>query len=128
MSNLVTEVGAVVEESPDSLAVSYDDHEFSYRELWGQINAFADGLREAGVEPGDRVALYLPNLPQFVVGFHGTLQAGAVVMPMNPQYKAREIEYLLSDSGASVVVGLADLVPFVEDVRDETDVETVVTV
>jgi long-chain acyl-CoA synthetase len=128
MSNLVTEVGTVARESPDSLAVSYDEHEFSYRELWGQINAFADGLREAGVEEGDRVALYLPNLPQFVVGFHGTLQAGAVVVPMNPQYKSREIEYLLSDSGASVVVGLADLVPFVEEVRDDTDVETVVTV
>ncbi|MFC6725449.1 long-chain fatty acid--CoA ligase, partial [Halobium palmae] len=79
-------------------------------------------------EPGDRVAVYLPNLPQFVVAFHGTLRAGGVVVPMNPQYKAREIEHLLSDSEAEVVVALADLVPFVEEVRDETSVEHVVTV
>jgi long-chain acyl-CoA synthetase len=128
MSNLVSNVGRVVEEQPENLAVAYDDHEFSYRELWGQIGAFASGLSEAGVGEGDRVALYLPNLPQFVVGFHGTLRAGGVVVPMNPQYKAREIEYLLSDSEASVVVALADLVPFIEEVREDTNVDTVVTV
>ncbi|MEZ3114960.1 long-chain fatty acid--CoA ligase [Halobaculum sp. MBLA0147] len=128
MTNLVTEVGATVESSPDETAVAFDGEAFSYRELWGQIGAFASGLSNVGVEPGDRVALYLPNLPQFVVGFHGTLRAGGVVVPMNPQYKAREIEHLLNDSGARVVVALADLAPFVEEVRDDTEVETVVTV
>jgi Acyl-CoA synthetases (AMP-forming)/AMP-acid ligases II len=128
MSNLVTEVAATVEEQPSETALVFDGTEISYQEFWGQAGSFANGLREAGIEPGDRVAVYLPNLPQFVVSFHGTLRAGGVVVPMNPQYKSREIEYLLNDSGAKVVIALADLVPIVEEVRDETDVEHVVTV
>ncbi|QLG27466.1 long-chain fatty acid--CoA ligase [Halorarum halophilum] len=128
MVNLVNSVATAVDEYDDDTAVGFRGEELSYRELWGQIGAFASGLAEAGVEPGDRVGIYLPNLPQFVVGFHGTLRAGGVVVPMNPQYKAREIEHLLSDSSADVVVALADLAPFVEEVREETGVEHLVTV
>ncbi|WP_313694754.1 long-chain-fatty-acid--CoA ligase [Halorarum halobium] len=128
MVNLVNNVAAAAEEHGDGTAVSFRGQDVPYRELWGQIGAFASGLAEAGVEPGNRVGLYLPNLPQFVIGFHGTLRAGGVVVPMNPQYKAREIEHLLSDSEADVVVALADLAPFVEEVREETGVEHLVTV
>ncbi|ESP88580.1 acyl-CoA synthetase (AMP-forming)/AMP-acid ligase II [Candidatus Halobonum tyrrellensis G22] len=112
----------------DAPAVRFRGETHDYAGLWGMTGAFAAGLDDAGVGPDDRVGLYLPNLPQFVVGFHGTLRAGGVVVPMNPQYKAREIEHLLSDSGARVVVCLPDLVPFVEEVRDDTAVERVVTV
>ena len=128
MVNLVTEVAASADEHPEAPAVAFDGQEFDYRTLWGQIGGFASGLAEAGVAADDRVALYLPNLPQFVVGFHGTLRAGAAVVPTNPQYKSREIEHIFADSGASVVVTLPDLVPFVEEVREDTPVETVVTV
>ncbi|MFB6155166.1 MAG: long-chain fatty acid--CoA ligase [Haloferacaceae archaeon] len=128
MTNLVQHVEAAAEEHADGVAVSYDGTDVSYREFWGQVGAFASGLEAVGFGEGDRVAVYLPNLPQFVVAFHGTLRAGGVVVPMNPQYKAREIRHLLADSEASVVVSLADLVPFVEEVRDDTDVEHVVTV
>jgi len=128
MTNLVTNVQAVASDHPDEPAVVYDDTEITYGELWAQTGQFAAALREAGAEPGDRVAVYLPNLPQFVVAFHGALRAGCVVVPMNPQYKSREISHLLSDSGAETVVALADLVPFVEGVRDDTAVERVVTV
>ncbi|MFC7069012.1 long-chain-fatty-acid--CoA ligase [Halobaculum lipolyticum] len=128
MTNLVTHVGSTVEEHPGETAVSFKGTDIAYRELWGQTGAFASGLADAGVEAGGRVGIYLPNLPQFVVGFHGTLRAGGVVVPMNPQYKAREIEHMLSDSGAEVVVTLPDLAGHVAEVRDETDVHTVVTV
>ncbi|SEV89497.1 long-chain-fatty-acid--CoA ligase [Halobacterium jilantaiense] len=128
MTNLVTSVQTVASDHPDEPAVVYEDTEITYGELWAQTGQFAAALREAGAEPGDRVAVYLPNLPQFVVAFHGALRAGCVVVPMNPQYKSREISHLLSDSGAETVVALADLVPFVEEVRDDTDVETLVTV
>jgi len=128
MTNLVTNVQSSVEARPEAPAVVYDDHEFSYEEFWAQTGQFAAALRDRGVEPGERVALYLPNLPQLVAAFHGALRAGCVVVPMNPQYKSREISHLLSDSGATTVVALADVVPFVEEVRDDTDVEHVVTV
>ncbi|MFC3476536.1 long-chain-fatty-acid--CoA ligase [Halobacterium litoreum] len=128
MTNLVTNVESVVAEHAEEPAVVYEDHEFSYGEFWAQTGQFAAALREGGAEPGDRVAIYLPNLPQFVVAFHGALRAGCVIVPMNPQYKSREISHLLGDSGATTVVALLDLVPFVQQVRDDTDVETVVTV
>jgi len=128
VTNLVRTIESVVESQPDRPAVVYEDRELSYGEFWAQTGQFAAALREHGAEPGDRVALYLPNLPQFVVAFHGALRAGCAVVPMNPQYKSREISHLLSDSGATTVVALADVVPFVEDVWDDTNIERVVTV
>ncbi|SFR67410.1 long-chain-fatty-acid--CoA ligase [Halogeometricum limi] len=128
MTNLVRDVAAAVEENPTATAVGFRGQEWSYERFWGMVSQFAAGLQEAGIEPGDRVAVYLPNLPQFVVAFHGTLHAGGIVVPMNPQYKAREISHLLADSEASVVVALSDLVPFVDAVREETSVEHVVSV
>ncbi|USZ68347.1 long-chain fatty acid--CoA ligase [Halorussus salilacus] len=128
MVNLVTNVREVASEHPDELAVSFRGRDATYAEFWARTGQFAAGLADRGVGAGDRVAVYLPNLPQFVTAFHGTLRAGGVVVPMNPQYKAREIRHLLADSEAEVVVTLSDLVPFVEEVRDDTDVEHVVTV
>ncbi|ELY87560.1 AMP-dependent synthetase and ligase [Natrialba hulunbeirensis JCM 10989] len=128
MTNLVTNVAAAVEEHGSNTAIGFQGDDTSYEEFWAQTGAFATALESHGVGEGDRVALYLPNVPPFLIGFHGTLRAGGVVVPMNPQYKAREISHLLSDSEAKVVVTLADLVPFVTEVQDETSVEHVVSV
>ncbi|MFB6166428.1 MAG: long-chain fatty acid--CoA ligase [Haloarculaceae archaeon] len=128
MTNLVTDVAETAAASPDIVAVSYDGQDVTYEAFWRQVGQFAQALSDAGVEPGDRVALYLPNLPQYVTGFFGTLRAGGIVVPMNPQYKSREISHLLDDSGAKAVVALADLVPQVREVQDDTSVETVVSV
>ena len=128
MANLVERVAGAAADRGDATAVAFRGETYGYADLWGMTGAFAAGLADAGVGPGDRVGLYLPNLPQFVVGFHGTLRAGGVVVPMNPQYKSRELDHLLSDSGARVVVCLPDLVPFVEEARAGTAVERIVTV
>jgi len=128
MTNLVTHVADAVESNPDGTAIGFAGGTHTYREFWAETGQFAAALQHAGVEPGDRVAIYLPNLPQFVVAFHGTLRAGGAVVPMNPQYKAREIGHLLGNSEAKVVVALADLVPYVDAVREETSVERVVSV
>ncbi|QCS43040.1 long-chain fatty acid--CoA ligase [Natrinema versiforme] len=128
MTNLVTNVAGAVEEHGDNTAIGFQGSETSYEEFWGQTGAFAAALEERGVGEDDRVALYLPNVPPFLIAFHGTLRAGGVVVPMNPQYKAREIGHLLGDSEAKVVVALADLVPFVKEVQDETSVEHVVSI
>ena len=128
MANLTTHLHDAARDHPERTAVAYDGHETSYAALQQRIGQFAAALSEHGVGEDDAVGVYLPNLPQFVTAFHGTLQAGGVVVPMNPQYKSREISHLLGDSGASVVVTLPDLVPFVEEVREETDVEHVVSI
>ena len=128
MTNLVTDIEETVAASPEATAIGRRDREITYEEFWTEAGRFARALADAGVQPGDRVGIYLPNLPEFVVAFHGVLRAGAVVVPMNPQYRAREIEHLLADSGAVAVVALADLVPRVREVAAETDVHTVVSV
>ena len=128
MANLVDDVAATVADRPDATAIGFRDRTWSYEEFWSETGRFAQALADHGVGDGGRVALYLPNLPQYVTGFHATLRAGGVVVPMNPQYKSREIGHLLDDSGATVVVTLADLAPMVAEVREETDVEHVVAV
>jgi long-chain acyl-CoA synthetase len=75
-----------------------------YATLLDSARRTATLLRERGVEPGDRVALQLPNVPAFPIAFYGALLAGAAVVPMNPLLKGREVEYYLSDSGARLIV------------------------
>ncbi|MDS0478615.1 long-chain fatty acid--CoA ligase [Natrinema sp. 1APR25-10V2] len=128
MTNLVTDVAETVDEHSDSAAIVYEGTELSYAEFWERAGQFAQALEDRGIGEGDRVGIYLPNLPQFVTAFYGTLRAGGIIVPMNPQYKAREISHLLGDSGAKAVVSLADNVPNVLEVLDDTDVEEVVSV
>jgi long-chain acyl-CoA synthetase len=127
MTNLVSHFRDAVREHPEETAVSVAGNETTYTQLWAMTGRFAAGLVERGVEPGDAVALYLPNLPQFVVAFYGTLRAGGVVVPMNPQYKAREIGHMLGDSDAVSVVTTTDRVPEIAEVHEETDVRFIVT-
>jgi len=126
--NLVENVRSAVDDHPENVAIHYEGREQTYEEFWERTGRFAAALEQEGVQPDDRVAIYLPNLPQFVTAFHGIMRAGGIVVPMNPQYRSRELEHLLGDSGATAVVTLPSLVEYVEDVREDTDVEFVVTV
>ncbi len=81
----------------------------TYRELDEQSGQFAAGLAAAGLAPGQVVAIQLPNVPQFLTAYFGALKAGLTVLPMNPLLKAPEIEHQLTDSGATIMVGLAGL-------------------
>jgi long-chain acyl-CoA synthetase len=87
---------------------------------------FAAGLVRLGVRPGDRVALHLPNCPQFLIAYYGTLAAGAVVVPFNPLYVEREIAHQLADSGAEVSVTLDVLYPRVAAARSQTSVREII--
>ncbi len=89
---------------PDRTAVKLDDATLTYAELDDATARVAALLRDAGVEPGDRVGLLLPNVPVFAVLYYGILRAGGVVVPMNPLLKSREIEYHLADSGSVLLL------------------------
>jgi long-chain acyl-CoA synthetase len=84
-------------------AVRMDDLVISYAELRNAAGRVTSLLSSLGVEPGDRVAVMLPNVPAFPIIFYGALGAGAVVVPMNPLLKSREVAYYLGDSGAKVL-------------------------
>ncbi len=102
------------------------DSAMTYRHLDELADRFAAGLQRLGVKKGDRVAIVLPNCPQFVYTFFGSLKAGAVVVPTNPLYTVRELHNQLADSGARVVVVLSRLYPQVAEAAMGTSVERIV--
>jgi long-chain acyl-CoA synthetase len=97
--------------NPDKTAVIFKDQQTSFAELNGRANQVANALIGLGVEPGDRVALLMHNLPLFMEAYYGILKAGGSVVPMNPLYKAGEIEYILNDSGAKALLTFAPFAP-----------------
>jgi long-chain acyl-CoA synthetase len=103
MTNLATNLTESAARFPDRIAVRLDEVLLSYRELDDRSARIAGRLREAGVAPGDRVGIMLPNVPAFPVIYYGVLRAGATVVPMNPLLKSREIRHYLADSGARSV-------------------------
>jgi long-chain acyl-CoA synthetase len=103
MANLALNLVEAKDMYPDRVAVRLDELALTYRELDERSARVAGLLAARGVAPGDRVGLMLPNLPEFPVLYYGVLRAGAVVVPMNPLLKAREVEYYLADSGARLV-------------------------
>jgi long-chain acyl-CoA synthetase len=111
---------------PEHIATIFHDARQRYRELARQIHAFAAGLRELHVRPGDRVAIMLPNVPQFIVAFYGALEAGAIVVPTNPLYTQRELEHQLADCGAVAIVTLDQLFPRVQMALPATEIHTVI--
>jgi long-chain acyl-CoA synthetase len=114
--------GSVVEPLGDMLL----DTTISYAELLKLSQRFAAALQGLGVQKGDRVALYLPNCPQFVIAYYATLMVGGIVVPCNPQYVARELQHQLNDAGADVIIALSLVYPVVEAIRDQTSLKHVV--
>ena len=98
----------------------------TYSELNRLADRFAAGLQKMGLQKGDRVALYMPNCPQIVIAYYGTLRAGGVVVPSNPLYVSREIEHQLNDSGATFSVTLSLLYPNVKQIRHNTSLKHVI--
>ena len=116
------------ERAPDSDAIRYFDETLSYGELNDLADRFATLLSTRGVEKGDRVAVYTQNNPQFPLAQYGAWKRGALVVPLNPMLKAKELDYHLNDSGAKVLVCLEGLYADVaQEVVPSTNVEHVFT-
>ena len=98
----------------------------SYRTLEDQSTACAAALADLGVRPGDRVALLLPNCPQFFVAEFGAWKAGAVVVPVNPIYSERELEAALAATGATTVVALTPFYQRIKNIQARTSVRRVI--
>jgi long-chain acyl-CoA synthetase len=101
--------GGCVRQDPDAPIIRYFDGVLTRRDLDEQSGAFAAALAASGLAAGDRVALYLQNVPQFLIAMLGTWKAGGIAVAVNPMNKERELELILADSGATVLVGLEDL-------------------
>jgi len=94
---------------PDADLIRYFDGVLTMAEVDRMTDALAVGLHAQGFQPGERVAVFLQNVPQFMLSMLATWKAGGVMVPINPMNKERELEYVLKDSGATVLVALESL-------------------
>jgi long-chain acyl-CoA synthetase len=102
------------------------DTKMDYRRLLDLTYRFAAALQQLGVKRGDRVAIHLPNCPQFPIAYYATMMAGGIVVPCNPVYVARELAHQLNDSGAETIVTLSLMYPTVKQIRAETPLKHVI--
>jgi long-chain acyl-CoA synthetase len=116
------------EEHRGRTALSFYGTTFEFGRLQALVEKMAASLAASGVSKGDRVALMLPNCPQYVISFFATVKLGAVVTQINPMYVEREIEHILNDSGAQTMVVYSDIYERVRNVLPETNLKTVVAV
>ena len=111
---------------PQKTAIVFDEREITYAQLDLLSNQFANSLVKLGVKKGDRAAIFLPNIPQFIVTYFGILKAGGVVTAMNPQYREREVQYQLNDSSAQTIVTLDSLYPIITKVKQKTQLKNII--
>ncbi|RKQ37949.1 long-chain-fatty-acid--CoA ligase [Oceanobacillus halophilus] len=117
-----------VQRHGEEKAIHFMGKEMTYNEVYSQSQKMANYLQSLGLNKGDKVAIMLPNSPQSVIGYYGTLMAGGVVVQTNPLYTERELEFQLIDSEAKFIICLDILVPRVTNVRGRTHLEhTIVT-
>ena len=102
--NLATMLAETSKRRPNHTALIFDDFKMTYSQLDAASNQFANALVTAGIQPGQKVALMLPNIPQFVICFYGIAKAGATIVPLNVLLKAPEVSYHLQDSDAVMLV------------------------
>ncbi|MFQ6100313.1 MAG: long-chain fatty acid--CoA ligase [Anaerolineae bacterium] len=125
-----TTMPAVLEEAarkyPDHTALIFKDTKITFREYNEAVDRFAAALQGLGVKKGKRVAIHLPNCPQFPIAYYAVLRIGGIVVPCNPVYTAREMKRQLSDSGAEVIVTLSAMYPVIKQIRADTQLRHVI--
>ncbi len=119
---------ASVQRVPDSALIHYMNSTITVAEVDRMSDALAVGLLANGVQVGDRVAVYLQNVPQFVIGMVAIWKTGAVMVSINPMYREREVGDLLNDSGAVAIICLESLYgDVIAKVRDSTSLRVAIT-
>ena len=111
---------------PDKPAIIYLGEKFSYIRMKELIDTFATALYDLGVRSGDKVMIYVPNCPQFLIAFFGSQNIGGIPVPVSPIYTPSEITYLINDSGAETVVCQDTNFGYVKEVFPKTCLKRVV--
>lgn len=123
---LTTYLKRWAERKPNHPVLIYYGKEMTFAELEDHSSRFAAFLQSIGLQPGDKVAVFLPNCPQFHIVFYGILKAGCIHVPVNPMFKEQELLYELKDSGAKLIVTLDDLLQIVDSVKALSSLQSVI--
>ncbi|MCG2774561.1 MAG: AMP-binding protein, partial [Desulfobacterales bacterium] len=110
-----------VTEIPDKTAIIFNDRRISYSELDGLINQAADGLLKMGLKRGDVLSLFMPSLPELIIGYLGTVRAGVTVNVVNAMLREQEVGYILKDCQTRAVIVDYTRLPIIESVRAELE-------
>ena len=100
-------------------AIRFENQVVTYQELEENANRVATGLATLGIAKGDRVALMLPNIPEFAYSFFGIQKLGGVAVPFNTMYKGREISFILKDSAAKAIICLTNFANLINEIKEE---------
>ncbi|HTO98868.1 MAG TPA: AMP-binding protein [Myxococcales bacterium] len=111
---------------PERPAIHFYGRAVTFAELDSSVGRLAGFFKSRGLAPGDRVAIFLENSPQFAIAYYATLRAGGIAVCLNPMHKALELVHEFEDSGARALVTSDDAYPVVEPIRGQTKLETVV--
>lgn len=111
---------------PSQTATIFMGARMTYKQVNDLADTFAAALAGLGVKKGERVAIHLPNCPQFVIAYYGVLKAGGIIVPTNPLYVERELESQLNNSGAEVILTMSRFYPVIERVRSRTKLRHVI--
>lgn len=109
--NLAQSVYERAVNQPEKAAYIFHNESVSYGEFEQSVATFAGALQQLGIEEGDHVGLLVGNTPHFLITLYASWRIGAVVVPMNPTYTAKELSYIIQNSDAKVLVGLDKLAP-----------------
>ncbi|MBI4362720.1 MAG: long-chain fatty acid--CoA ligase [Euryarchaeota archaeon] len=113
---------------PENTATLFYGTRIPYAKFDEMVDRLATALHQQGVRQGDRVAMYMPNCPQYAIADFAVLRLGAIVVNFNPLYVERELEHQLKDSGAETIIALDQLLPRVQAVRAQTPIKRVIGV
>ena len=118
---------STAERFPEKLAFLYP-LEMTFKQFKEQADIFATALKNLGVKKGDRVALYAHNSIEWEIAFYGLEKAGAILVPMNPQFKETEVKYEANDSGAETIIIYQPLYPVLAAIKDKTNLKTIIII
>ncbi len=119
-------VAETARERPDHPAFLFKGAAVSYARFQQESDAFAAALADLGVQPGDRVALLIPNSPQFFIAQFGAWKAGAIVTPLNPLYTQRELKHALDYTGAQTAVVLTPFYAKLKALQADTALQRII--
>lgn len=119
-------LSASAQQHPDRDAIIFYGRRLTYRAMDEAVTRFAAALTDRGLAKGDRVSLFLPNCPQMVIAYYGTLRAGGLAVSTSPLYSTRELTHQLNDSGAETIVVLSKLYPLVREVASQTGLKRII--
>ena len=115
-----------VEQYPDKACTIFNGAEITYKEMQDLSDRLAAGLAGMGIKPGDRVGVFIPNTPQFVIAYLALLKLGAVVVATNPLYTEREIEYQVNDAGVEIMILMTNNYEKVKSIQHKTRIRQII--